>query len=129
LAELNKTLKEDKLTIWTFTSKEIGDLKFDFEKIFGEELNRDYENIWEWIWNGPTSENKINISREHNMKYGEYEKPLRIILDWQSKEIYRTEIIGKIQAVLRTKIFIGKITNSGRNKDDYIIKEIKEYEL
>lgn len=119
----------DNLTMWTYSNKEISDLELEFEKVFNVNLFRDYENVWEWIWNGPATENKINISREHNMSTGIYEKPLRIILNWQSKEINRDETIRKLQAVLKTKIFIGEIRNSGRNNEDYIITETRDYEL
>lgn len=117
------------LKIWTYTNKEISELQPEFEQFFGVKLIRDYENIWEWIWNGSNVNDKINISREHNMKTGEHEKPLRIVLSWKSEMLNKEELTNEIQSILKTTLFIGEIMNSGREKEDYVTKQIIEYEL
>ena len=117
------------LNIWTYCNKEISELLPKFDQIFGIKLIRDYENIWEWIWNGSNANDKINISREHNMKTGEYDKPLRIVLSWKSEILNQEELIHKIQSILKTPLFIGEIINSGREKEEYVTKQIVDYEL
>ena len=57
-----KEMTKSELSVWTFSDKEISELKPEFEKEFETNLMRDYENDWEWIWNGSQPENKINIS-------------------------------------------------------------------
>jgi len=117
------------LTIWAYVEQEISDLKPMFEDVFNVRLTRDYENVWEWIWNGNDSKNQINISREHNMKSGDYNKPLRIKLNWENQKIEKEVIIKQLQTILKTQLLIGEIENIGRENSDYIIQEIIEYEL
>jgi len=102
------------LSFWTYCEKEISDLKPEFEKAFGINLIRDYENVWEWIWNGHQQENKINISREHNWKTGEYSKPLRIHFQWSSNEIEETEFIQRTQRIVKSDIYFGTFSEDGR---------------
>lgn len=118
----------NKITIWTYTKKEISDLKLDFENEFQTNLIRDYENVWEWIWNGNEVEQQINISREHNYEAGEHNKPLRIVLNWNSGKLTKYSMIKKVQSILKTDLYIGEIKKAGRNKEDYQISEIIKYE-
>lgn len=113
------------LILWAYTNKEISELKPEFERIFNEELTRDYENVWEWIWNGQTADNQINISREHNMNTGDYAKPLRIRLKWNTNNIDKNKVITDIQSIVRTKLYIGQILDSGRKENDYLTNEIR----
>ena len=121
-------MTKSELSAWTFSNKEINELKPEFEKEFETNLIRDYENDWEWIWNGSQPENKINISREHNWKTGEFSKPLRINITWSISELQRDEIIRKVQKVLKSDLHFGTISNRGINLEDYNISKTIKYE-
>jgi hypothetical protein len=121
-------MTKTELTVWTFSDKEIGELKPIFEQEFEINLIRDYENDWEWIWNGSQPKNKINISREHNWKTGEFSKPLRIKLTWDISELQRDELLDKIQKVLKSDLHFGTISNRGINLEDYKITKTIKYE-
>ena len=123
-----KKMTKSELSAWTFSDKEISELKPEFEKEFQTNLIRDYENDWEWIWNGSQPENKINISREHNWKTGESSKPLRINITWNISELQRDEIISKVQKVLKSDLHFGTISNRGINLEDYKITKTMKYE-
>jgi hypothetical protein len=71
---------EMKLNI--YLKRELRELQPEFEKILGvDNLCRDYENNWEWLESRDTNSNYyLNISRPHNWKIGEYEKPIEIII-------------------------------------------------
>jgi hypothetical protein len=116
------------LSAWTFSNREITDLKPEFESEFNIKLTRDYENDWEWIWNGNQSINKINVSREHNWKTGKYSKPLRIDIKWNIAEFQREELIEKIQNILKSDLHFGIISNRGINLEDYKIDQTIKYE-
>lgn len=116
------------LSIWAFSDEEIIELKSKFEREFEINLIRDYENDWEWIWNGNQPENKVNISRLHNWQTGEFSKPLRINITWNICELQKEEIICKVQKVLKSDLHIGTITNRGINLEDYKITKTIKYE-
>ncbi len=116
------------LSAWTFSNREITDLKPEFESEFNIKLTGDYENDWEWIWNGNQSINKINVSREHNWKTGEYSKPLRIDIKWNIAEFQREELIEKIQNILKSDLHFGIISNRGIKLEDYKIDQTIKYE-
>lgn len=118
----------NEINFWTYSKREISDLKPEFENEFQVKLIRDYENVWEWIWNGNQPNKKINISREHNYKTGEYSKPLRIKISWNNSELQSDEITAKIQRILKSDLFIGTIQNRGINLEDYIVSKTIKYE-
>lgn len=116
------------ISMWTYTKDEIIDLKPKFEKEFDVKLIHDYENDWEWIWNGEESKTKVNISREHNWESGELSKPLRIIISWESSELSEDQIIRKVQNVLSFDMYFGTISGRGINIEDYIVNKIIKHE-
>jgi len=116
------------ISMWTYSEKEIRELQPEFEAVFNTKLIRDYENDWEWIWNGEEPKNKINISREHNWSTGEFSKPLRINISWNPIETEQRTIIEKIQSVVKSDLHFGKISNRGINIDDYEATKTIKYE-
>ena len=82
------------------------------ELLNSSDLNRDYENVWEWI-EGNSSEwkSKINISREHDWENGKYDKPL--ILTFYYKGFNKNKTVQKIGKLLanefKTDVNFGKI--------------------
>jgi len=116
------------ISMWTYSKREILDLKPEFEIAFKTKLIRDYENDWEWIWNGEEPINKINISREHNWKTGEYSKPIRINISWNPNQSDENTIIEKVQNVMKSDLHFGTISNRGINKEDYKVTKTIKYE-
>ncbi|MHA7059489.1 hypothetical protein ACWGOQ_0019845 [Aquimarina sp. M1] len=91
------------MKFWIYIKKELTDLQSDFEKIFEvDNLYRDYENVWEWIESTDRKSNLyLNISRPHDWKKGEYNKP--IIIEVKSNngtELDESEIAYKIKEQL-----------------------------
>jgi len=97
-------------------------LKPKLERTLEVELSRDYENVWEWIWNKNRSDRiDFNISREHYWKTGEYDKPLRIIIS-SEREIPQHEIekyCSRIILTVKSDLYKGKFSLSDWQLDKY----------
>lgn len=97
------------------------------ELLDSKDLNRDYENVWEWI-EGSSSElkSKINISREHDWKKGEYDKPLILTFDYRGYNKNKTvEKIGrKLMFFFNREVKFGTIYSLSNGEYDETIKQI-----
>lgn len=93
---------------WCFIETELKDLEEIFKIVFQcDEVIWDYENVWEWIM--PKNENGsqwFNISRQHNWKTGEYDKPLMIKTECQNEK-HKHEIGNLLSSLLKCDIFEG----------------------
>ena len=118
----------NQISIWAYTTKEIKDLKSEFEEQFRIPLQRDYENVWEWIWNGPKAKQRLIISRQHNFQTGIHDKPLRITLSYDLGEIDKGNVVSLVQSILKTNLYIGDITNDGLADSDYKVMEEVKFE-
>lgn len=101
-------------------------LKSELEETLRIELERDYENLWEWVWNlKRTDEIEFNFSREHNWKTGEYDKPLRIIISTfvELDKKTKTNILNSILSVIKNDIYEGEFNLAMRELKEY--KEIR----
>ena len=111
---------------WTFCKVELTNLKSELEETLRIELERDYENLWEWVWNlKRTDEIEFNFSREHNWKTGEYDKPLRIIISTfvELDKKTKTNILNSILSVIKNDIYEGEFNLAMRELNEY--KEIR----
>lgn len=124
------TLKKYQYKYWTFTKEEISDLQPKFEQNLKIIFSRDYENVWEWIWNqNRNDEIDFNISREHNWESGEYSKPLRIIIS-SNKEIDEDQLnrfCSIIIDIIRSDLQRGDFSLSDRELNKYKLIEILKY--
>lgn len=124
------TIKKYQYKFWTFSNEEITHLKPKFEKILEVELLRDYENVWEWIWNKNRSDRiDFNISREHNWKTGEFNKPLRIIISSEN-EIPKYEIekyCSRIILIVKSDFHKGEFSLSDYKLENYQLIESTSY--
>ena len=87
------------------------------------ELSRDYENVWEWIWNKRRDDRiDFNISREHNGKTGEYYKPLRIIISSKRQlEEYEIEKYQcRIVLLIESDLYKGEFSLSDREINSHV---------
>ena len=120
------------LTLWCYLDDEIVDLKSRFEKAFrSDELMRDYENDWEWIYGFSDLNNcMINISREHNMKNGLKEKPLRIRIETVNDltDELLNETISAIQTEFKATVYFGTIEGRGTKMNEYLVENEFKYE-
>lgn len=124
------TLKKYQYRFWTFSNEEITDLKPKFENILKVEMSRDYENVWEWIWNKSRIDKiDFNISREHNWKTGEYNKPLRIIIS--SDDIIQEHEIEKycsrIILTIKSDLHEGEFFLSDWERNKHKPKKTRSY--
>lgn len=115
------------LIVWCYLDNEISDLKPRFEKAFkSEELMRDYENDWEWIYGfSELNNSQINISREHNMKHGLRNKPIRIRIETVNdltEELYN-QTVEILQKEFKTTVYRGKIEGRGIKINEYIVEQ------
>ena len=97
-----------------------------FEEVLNIELIRDYENVWEWIWNKNRDDLvDFNISREHNWKTGEYDKPLRIIISSKSKinDEELTKYCMQIIEVVKSDLYKGDYSLADREINNYSKKD------
>jgi hypothetical protein len=124
------TLKKYQYKYWTFTKEEISDLQPKFEQNLKIIFSRDYENVWEWIWNqNRNDEIDFNISREHDWESGEYSKPLRIIIS-SNKEIDEDQLnrfCSIIIDIIRSDLQRGDFSLSDRELNKYKLIEILKY--
>lgn len=122
--------KKYQYKFWTFSREEISSLKPMLEHQLGIELVRDYENLWEWIWNLKNNDEiEFNISREHNWETGEYDKPLRIIIS-SDKKIEDPEL-KKIYSILieivKSDLYRGEFSLGDRELKSYYLYETLKY--
>ncbi len=116
------------MKFWIYIEKELTEIQSDFEKILGvNNLYSDYENLWEWIESSDRKSNiYLNISRPHNWKKGEYEKPIMIIIQSNNgEELNEQEIAEKIKKELKCDVFAGEIFTD--KNDNPIIGEKRKY--
>ncbi len=101
------------MKFWIYLERELSDLQWEFEKIFGvDNLYRDYENVWEWLESSDqNSEYYLNISRSHNWKTGDFDKPIMIIAQSNTPEkLDEASIAKRIKDRLACDVFAGEIT-------------------
>ncbi|WP_109853450.1 hypothetical protein [Aquimarina sp. AU58] len=117
------------MKFWIYIKKELTDLQSDFEKIFEvDNLYRDYENVWEWIESSDRKSNLyLNISRPHDWKKGEYDKPIMIEVESNNgTELDESEIAYKIKEQLNCgEVYAGEI-HADKN-DNPVITEERRY--
>lgn len=84
------------------------------------DYQRDYENAWEWIEGDNHEGTKVNISRTHNWKTGNYERPILIsvsapVLSEEKLSDYALQLAN----TLKTEVWIGKVDWETQNERDY----------
>ncbi len=100
------------MKFWVYLKKELSDLQPDFEKIFGvNNLYRDYENVWEWLESvDRQSDLYVNISRPHNWSKGEYDTPIKMIVESNNGvELNEAEFARRIKKQLKCDVYAGEI--------------------
>lgn len=119
--------KYAKMNFWIYLERELIDLQTDFEKIFSvNNLYHDYENVWEWIESSDRdSEIYLNISRPHDWKKGEYDKPIMIRVESRLKNLSEETIANAIKNEFRCNVFAGEI--SVDENDNSVIIEKRKY--
>ena len=116
------------MKFWIYLERGLTDLQPDFKNIFGvDNLYYDYENVWEWIESSDKkSKIYLNISRPHDWKKGEYDKPIMITVESNNgTELIEVEIAHRIKAQFNCEVFAGKI-HADRN-DNPVIEEERKY--
>lgn len=108
-----------KISCWLFLSQELGSLKDNFEDVLNiEYLERDYENYWEWL-HGKSDDGRflINISRPHNLRRGDYKKPIIIQIESEAEDKQlKTTILTKIKDRFNCEVFHGDISIENENQ-------------
>ena len=116
------------MKFWIYLEKELTEIQSNFEKIFVvDNLYNDYENVWEWIESKDRESSiYLNISRPHDWKKGEYDKPIMIIVESNNgTELNEQEIANKIKRELKCDVFAGEIF--AEKQDNPIIGEKRKY--
>ncbi len=115
---------------WIYIEKEILDLVDVFSKLFQvNDFVRDYEDTWEWIaGNSLWLKAKINVSRKHNWKTGEYHEPLSISIDFEDEIGEATiDLLGVLLSTeLKAKVFFGDIKPLTGTNHEYLEKKVFE---
>jgi hypothetical protein len=78
--------------------------------VLAADCDRDYEDTWEWIEGETPDGIKINVSRPHNWKTGEYDRPAIIRLTGKRKLLTPERIAAIAQKLanrLTTSVWIG----------------------
>ncbi|HRI34127.1 MAG TPA: hypothetical protein PLD02_10250 [Saprospiraceae bacterium] len=122
--------KKYQYKFWTFSREEISNLKPMFEQQLGIELVRDYENIWEWIWNLKNNDEiEFNISREHNWAKGDYDKPLRIIIssDKKIEDPELKKLYSNLLEIIKSDLYRGEFSLGDRELKSYYLYETLKY--
>ena len=107
---------------WMFLEIELTDLLPRFEKVFGvDNLYRDYENVWEWLESKDReSEFYLNISRSHDWKKGNYDEPINMIIEKNSKELIDEDKIGRMLfKEFKITIYFGELKIETRDRENY----------
>ena len=116
------------MKFWIYLERELSDLQSEFEEIFGvNNLYRDYENVWEWLESeDDTAKFNLNISRSHNWKTGDYDKPILILVHSESEPVLNeSQIAMRIKDRFNCDVFAGEITFESYDK--IIIGDHRKY--
>ena len=101
-----------------------------FEKAFGvDNLYRDYENMWEWLESKDReSEFYLNISRSHDWEKGNYDEPINMIIEKNSKELIDEDEIGRMLfKEFKITIYFGELKIETRDRENYSTKIEKTF--
>ena len=116
------------MKFWIYLERELSDLQSEFEEIFGvNNLYRDYENVWEWLESeDDTAKFNLKISRSHNWKTGDYDKPILILVHSESEPVLNeSQIAMRIKDRFNCDVFAGEITFESYDK--IIIGDHRKY--
>lgn len=115
---------------WMFLEIELTDLLPRFEKVFQiDNLYQDYENVWEWLESKDRkSEFYLNISRSHDWKKGNYDEPINMMIERNSKKSINQDEIGKnLLKEFKTTIYFGELEIKTRDRENYSTKVEKTF--
>ncbi|SRR6266568_7969200 len=94
-------------------ARELDDCGKDVMAVFGvSAYHRDYEDTWEWIEGEGAERLRVNISRPHNWKTGDYEVPVVVHVHGPASRLTKELFAGyasRLATVLRTEVWIGKV--------------------
>ena len=109
-------------------ARELEDCAKDIMAVFGvTDFQRDYEDTWEWIEGESAERLRVNISRPHNWKTGEYEVPVIVKVSGRASRL-TDELFAldaqRLAGALKTEVWSGTGA-SGKSERHYDF-EIKE---
>jgi hypothetical protein len=99
--------------------KELGDAGKSIMDCFGAaKFYRDYEDTWEWLEGRTAGGLSVNVSRPHNWKTGEYDRPVRIHVKsrWRREKLFIKDVCAAAQCLadrLGVEVWIGETTGAG----------------
>jgi hypothetical protein len=105
-----------------WSNKELSDLSPILSKAFGvERLDRDYENVWEWLDGISVHGVYVNVSRSHDLTKGDYHVPVIVHIK-RNGYLSDEELLpwARILAEeLHTEVSIGSVTKIGAKSSEY----------
>lgn len=121
LQQLLSRLQPDVKRVLGFRlARELDDCSKDIMAIFDvADFSRDYEDTWEWVTSSKGERLKVNISRPHNWKTGEYEVPVMIHVSGPADRLNDELFFKSAQKIadrLQTEVWIGR--PNFRNQND-----------
>lgn len=101
--------------------QELEDVGAKVMGVFGvTDFYRDYEDTWEWVEGEKADGLKVNVSRPHNWKSGEYARPVVVNVNGEAQvlgALRMEECAAKLAKELGVEVWTGWAKNMNRPRD------------